>query len=83
MAGRPISTESLCARFDTSSVVAQFIAGVIVGLLLGLALAPFLRSWLLWQQAKAWQQRDRDAGSTIWSDSENSVSTRHQAADDS
>jgi hypothetical protein len=30
-------------------LVAYFVAGLIVGTLLGLALAPVLRSWILWQ----------------------------------
>jgi hypothetical protein len=55
---RAISTESLCRHTDTSSVVAQFLTGVIVGILIGLALAPLLRSWLLWQHARA-SERDR------------------------
>jgi hypothetical protein len=59
MPNQAISTESLCRRFDTSRVIAHFLTGVIVGLLLGLALAPFLRSWILWQQARAWDERDR------------------------
>jgi hypothetical protein len=30
-------------------VVANFVAGVLVGTLLGLALAPLVRSWLAWK----------------------------------
>ena len=33
-------------------MVAEFLAGVIVGVLIGLAIAPVLRSWILWQTAK-------------------------------
>jgi hypothetical protein len=37
-------------------MVAQFLAGVIVGVLIGLAVAPLLRSWILWQIAKGWRE---------------------------
>ena len=59
MPDQTISTGSLCGSFETSLVIAHFLTGVIVGLLLGLALAPFLRSWILWQQAKEWDERDK------------------------
>jgi hypothetical protein len=36
-------------------MVAEFLAGVIVGVLIGLTLAPVLRSWILWQMAKEWR----------------------------
>lgn len=36
-------------------MVAEFLAGVIVGVLIGLAIAPLLRSWILWQTAKTLQ----------------------------
>jgi hypothetical protein len=39
-------------------VIAQFLAGVIVGVLIGLALAPLLRSWILWQMTKPWREKD-------------------------
>jgi hypothetical protein len=35
-------------------MVGQFLAGVIVGVLIGLALAPVLRSWISWQVVKSW-----------------------------
>jgi F0F1-type ATP synthase assembly protein I len=54
-----ISTESLCRTPDASSMVAQFLAGVIVGVLLGLALMPFLRSWILWRRTNELAERDR------------------------
>jgi hypothetical protein len=34
-------------------MVAQFLAGVIFGILIGLALAPLLRSWIAWQMTKS------------------------------
>jgi hypothetical protein len=37
-------------------MVGQFLAGVIVGVLIGLALAPVLRSWILWQMTKPWRE---------------------------
>jgi hypothetical protein len=37
-------------------MVAQFLAGVIVGALIGLALAPLLRSWMSWQMTKPWRE---------------------------
>jgi hypothetical protein len=58
---RAISTESLWRPIDTSRVVAYFLTGLIIGVLLGLAVAPFLRSWLMWHQARAWDERDRAA----------------------
>jgi hypothetical protein len=45
-----ILISSLHARFDTRRViVANFIAGMLVGTLLGLALAPIVRAWLAWK----------------------------------
>lgn len=49
-------------------MVAQFLAGVIVGVLIGLALAPVLRSWISWQIAKTWSEpapSPHDAPTTI------------------
>lgn len=40
-------------------MVGQFLAGVIVGILIGLTLAPLLRSWVLWQIAKTWRDREQ------------------------
>ncbi|MEX2393071.1 MAG: hypothetical protein WD826_01195 [Actinomycetota bacterium] len=40
-------------------MIAQFLAGVIVGALLGLAIAPFLRAWLLWRRTNELAERDR------------------------
>lgn len=38
-------------------MVGEFFVGLIVGVLLGLALAPLLRAWMLWQMAGAWRDR--------------------------
>lgn len=57
MRDRAISTESLCRHSDTSLVVVEFLTGVIVGVLIGLAAAPFLQAWLLWRQSRAWYPR--------------------------
>ncbi|MGH7859272.1 MAG: hypothetical protein ACREQY_18250 [Candidatus Binatia bacterium] len=38
-------------------MVGEFLVGLIVGVLLGLALAPLLRAWMLWQMASAWRDR--------------------------
>jgi hypothetical protein len=40
-------------------LVANFAAGVLVGVLLGLALAPVLRAWVLW---KSVEETRRSAG---------------------
>lgn len=49
--------ESLLHPYATASrlesMVAEFLAGVIVGVLIGLAIAPVLRTWILWQTAKS------------------------------
>lgn len=42
-------------------MVTEFLTGVIVGLLIGLALAPVLRSWIAWQMTKAWREREAPA----------------------
>ncbi len=39
-------------------MVGQFLAGVIVGVLIGLALAPLLRSWISWRIAKVAHERE-------------------------
>jgi len=39
-------------------MVAEFLAGVIVGVLIGLTLAPVLRSWIVWQMMKQWREQD-------------------------
>lgn len=39
-------------------MIGQFLAGLIVGVLLGLAIAPLLRAWILWQTAAAWRDED-------------------------
>jgi len=60
-----ILTSSLHARLDTRLViVANFIAGLLVGTLLGLAIAPILRAWLAWktlEEARGAEHVDRDA----------------------
>jgi hypothetical protein len=40
-------------------MIAEFIAGLLVGTLLGLALAPLLRSWVLWKMTESWRPVDR------------------------
>jgi hypothetical protein len=42
-------------------MVAEFLAGLIVGVLLGLTLAPILRSWILWQVVRQWRDPPTDA----------------------
>lgn len=59
MRGAAISTESLWRRIDTPNVTAHFLTGVILGVLIGLAIAPFLRSWILWRQARELDERYR------------------------
>jgi hypothetical protein len=45
-----ILISSLHDRFDTRIVIiANFAAGLLVGTLLGLALAPLVRSWMAWK----------------------------------
>lgn len=34
-------------------MVAEFLAGVIVGVLIGLAIAPVLRTWIQWKVAQS------------------------------
>ena len=36
-------------------MVVQFLTGVIVGVLIGLAISPLLREWVLWQRAERWR----------------------------
>jgi hypothetical protein len=38
-------------------VLGEFLAGVIIGVLIGLTLAPVLRSWIAWQVATGWRAR--------------------------
>jgi hypothetical protein len=48
-------------------MVGQFLAGIIVGVLIGLALAPLLRSWILWRMTESWREAGApsdDAGTT-------------------
>jgi hypothetical protein len=42
-------------------VIAEFLAGLIVGVLIGLALAPVLRAWILWQVFSQWRDPPTDA----------------------
>ncbi len=39
-------------------MIAHFLTGLLVGVLIGLAIAPILRSWILWQTVRAWDDRD-------------------------
>lgn len=39
-------------------MVGIFLAGLIVGALLGLASAPLLRAWILWQTAERWRDAE-------------------------
>jgi hypothetical protein len=41
-------------------MVAEFLAGVLVGMLAGLALAPLLRSWVLWRMSEPWRRQDEN-----------------------
>lgn len=44
-------------------IVANFLAGVLVGALLGLAVAPVLRAWITWrtvEDARRQHERARD-----------------------
>jgi hypothetical protein len=44
---------SLHAQLNTRLViVANFIAGLLIGTLLGLAIAPVFRAWLLWKSVE-------------------------------
>src|ERR1051326_2136832 len=50
MGGAQILISSLHASFNTRLVIiGNFLAGLLVGTLLGLALAPIVRSWLTWK----------------------------------
>jgi hypothetical protein len=40
-------------------IVANFIAGVLVGSLLGLAISPLLRAWMTWRAIEEMRQDDR------------------------
>jgi hypothetical protein len=54
-----ILISSLHDRFDTRSViVANFVAGLLVGTLLGLALAPVVRAWLTWKTVEGARRAD-------------------------
>lgn len=55
-----IPTAPLRRPADTPGVIVQFLTGLIVGVLIGLAIAPVLQSWLVWQEARRWDDRDRD-----------------------
>jgi hypothetical protein len=37
-------------------IVANFLAGLLIGVLLGLAVAPVLRSWLMWKSTEEARQ---------------------------
>jgi hypothetical protein len=56
-----IRINSLRVPADTPIVIAQFLAGVLVGVLLGLAAAPFLRAWVSWKMTEVWRQSDEQS----------------------
>jgi len=67
MGGAQILISSLHASFNTRLVIiGNFLAGLLVGTLLGLALAPIVRSWLTWktvEEARRIDERTADAPS--------------------
>ncbi len=42
-------------------MAAPFLTGILVGLLIGLAIAPLLRSWVLWHMLRTWREGDEGA----------------------
>jgi ABC-type protease/lipase transport system fused ATPase/permease subunit len=68
MGGAQILISSLHAALNTRLVIiGNFLAGLLVGTLLGLALAPIVRAWLTWktvEEARRADDRTSDARPT-------------------
>jgi hypothetical protein len=61
-----ILISSLHGRFDTRLViVANFVIGLLVGTLLGLAIAPVLRAWLTWKTVEEARHAFREPRKTF------------------